>query len=62
MEELENGDYTNIEDRAIISLPKEWVCSKHDKNLLIALSSNGFEFLRNLPGNKEYGFEDFEIN
>jgi len=43
-------------------LPDNWICERHDKNLLIALNYNGFEFLKNLSGNKEYGFEDIDIS
>lgn len=45
----------------MIALPDNWDCSKHDKNLLIAVSYNGFDFLKNLSGNKEYEFDDIEI-
>ena len=59
---MENENYSQVEERAIMGLPREWSCAKHDKNLLIALSSNGFEFLKNLTSNKEYGYDEFEIN
>ena len=36
---LENEDeYSQIEDRAVVMLPDNWICEKHDKNLLIAVS------------------------
>jgi phosphosulfolactate synthase (CoM biosynthesis protein A) len=43
-------------------LPENWNCAKHDKNLLIAISDNGIDNLKNISGNKEYGFEDIEIS
>lgn len=58
---LEEEDYSLISDKAILNLPDNWDCPKHDKNLLIIVSYNGFEFLKDLSGNKEYGFEDIEV-
>lgn len=42
-------------------MPEDWLCAKHDKNLLVVVSYNGFDFLKNLSGNKEYGFEGIDI-
>lgn len=60
---MENyDDYSSIQDEKTASLlPENWSCAKHDKNLLIAVSYNGIDFLNNLSGNKEYGFEEMQI-
>ncbi|CDW90426.1 transforming growth factor beta regulator 1 [Stylonychia lemnae] len=62
--QLENmeEDFSMQDLKSSQLLPDNWICEKHDKNLLIALNYNGFEFLKNLSGNREYGFEDIEIS
>lgn len=39
-------------------LPSSWQCKTHDKGLLKAISLNGFTFGHQLPGNREFGFEE----
>lgn len=45
-------------------MPEFWVCKKHDKGLLKAVSANGFQFLNQIISQKhkfkEYGFEDIK--
>jgi hypothetical protein len=50
-----------LDEKAAALLPDNWHCAKHDKSLLIAASYNGFDSLKNLSYNKEYGFEEIEI-
>jgi len=47
-----------VEEKAALLLPEFWDCTVHDKNLLIAVNNNGFDFLASVGGNKEYGFKD----
>lgn len=55
----EEEDYGSmVEERAALLLPEFWDCSVHDKNLLIAVNNNGFDFLASIAGNKEYGFQE----
>lgn len=60
--QLENEEeLSQVEDRAVICLPDNWQCALHDRNLLIAVSYNGIDCLKQLSWSKEYGFEDVEI-
>jgi hypothetical protein len=49
------------EEKTSLLLPEYWDCSKHDKNLLIAVSDNGIDYLKNMSGNKDYDFEDIDF-
>jgi hypothetical protein len=39
-------------------MPDFWQCKKHDKGLLKAVSANGFLYVSQIIGHKEYGFEE----
>ena len=42
-------------------LPEEWICDKHDRYLLKAVSENGLQFLGKLKENQEYGYENMRV-
>ncbi len=56
-----DDDYSMIDEKAALILPEFWTCDIHDKNLLIAVNNNGFDFLTQLSNNKDYGFENIDI-
>ncbi len=42
-------------------LPEEWICDKHDRYLLKAVSENGLSFLSKLKQNADYGFDNIGV-
>eukprot|EP00347_Sterkiella_histriomuscorum_P008411 403345196 len=42
-------------------LPEEWICDKHDRNLLKAVSDNGLSYLNKMKENTDYGFENVNV-
>ena len=42
-------------------LPDEWICDKHDRYLLKAVSENGLQYLGKLKENQDYGYENIRV-
>ena len=48
-------------ERNLTKLPEEWICDKHDRYLLKAVSDHGLQYLGKLKENSEYGFENVRV-
>eukprot|EP00347_Sterkiella_histriomuscorum_P020477 403337650 len=61
MADIDENTVNNEEKLAQI-LPENWSCERHDRGVLTAVNTSGFEALQTLSGNKDFGFEDLEIS
>ncbi|CDW85165.1 f y-rich n-terminus family protein [Stylonychia lemnae] len=48
-------------EKQLTKLPDEWICDKHDRHLLKAVSDQGLPFLNKMKENTDYGFENINV-